>query len=815
MILSYNWLKTYLPTLDLSPADLSVLLTDIGLEVEEMETRQSVKGGLEGLVVGEVVTCSKHPNADKLSLTTVNIGSETLSIVCGAPNVAAGQHVIIATIGTTLYPTEGEPFKIKKGKIRGEESNGMICAQDEIGLGKDHSGIIVLPNNTPIGTPAAVALQIQSDTLFHLGITPNRSDANCYMGVAKDIYAALLINYNYSGVLVLPSVDAFKPQNQHLPIQVTVEDTDRCTRYSGISIQGIKVAPSPQWLQDKLTAVGERPINNIVDITNFILKDLGQPLHAFDADKIANKHVVVATLPQDTPFVTLEDKEIKLNAEDLMICDHNRTPMCMGGIFGGLDSGVTDATVNIFLEAAHFDMRAIRRSSQRHGLKTNAAKLFERGSDPNNTLYALKRAALLIQELAGGTIASEVIDIYPKPKEKPQVVVTFSHLKRLLGVELAPSLVKQILAALEMDIIAQTPDSLTVEVPTNKVDVLREVDVIEEIVRIYGLNKIPIPNEMSSVVVYSERVDAEKIQDAVGNFLAANGCNEMMGLSIQNPKHYPDNANLVHLLSSINADLTVMRKNLLFTSLEAVLHNQNHRNSDLRLFEFGKSYRVDANDAGEQTYTEKTHLTITLTGNKLTESWRTTKGGVKHHFFDLKELVDLLLAKLNLRPTAIEYIAQHEHLSYGLLYKNKKKALVTMGVLKKSLTKANDIKQEVFYAEFDWDAIIEQLRKQADVRYTEISKYPAVRRDLALLLDKNVTFGQISDIALKTVKGLLQSVNLFDIFADESKIGEGKKSYAVSFVLQDTQKTLTNHEIEQTMQKLQQQLEKELNAVIR
>lgn len=815
MILSYNWLKNYLPALDMLPAQLSVLLTDLGLEVEEIETRQSIKGGLEGLLVAEVVTCIKHPNADKLSLTTVNTGSETLSIVCGAPNVAAGQRVIVATIGTTLYPTEGEPFKIKKGKIRGEESNGMICAQDEIGLSKDHSGIIVLSNDTAIGTPAAVALQVQSDTLFHLGITPNRSDANCYVGVAKDIYASLLINHQYTGAFVLPSVDEFSTANQHLPITVTVEDTHRCPRYSGVSIQGVKIAPSPQWLQDRLTAIGERPINNIVDITNFVLHELGQPLHAFDADKIAQQHIIVTTLAQNTPFVTLEGKEIKLNSEDLMICDHNHTPMCMGGIFGGLDSGVTDATVNVFLEAAHFDMTAIRCSSQRHNLKTNAAKLFERGSDPNNTLYALKRAALLMHQIANGTIASEVIDIYPQPKEKPQVVVTFAHIKRLLGVELAPDLVKQILAALDMVIVAETPNSLTVAVPTNKVDVLREVDVIEEIVRVYGLNKIPVPTEMSSVVVYSERVDAEKLQNAVGDFLAANGCNEIMGLSIQNPKHYTDQSNLVHLLSSINADLTVMRQSLLFTALGTVLHNQNYRNTDLRLFEFGKSYRKDTTETGETSYTEKTHLTITLTGNKLIESWRTNKGGVKHHFFDLKELVDLVLAKLNLRPTATEYVAQNEYFSYGISYKIKKKCLVTMGLVKKSLLKANDIRQDVFYAEFDWDAIIEQLRKQVDVRYTEISKYPAVRRDLALLVDKNINFGQIAEVALKTTKSLLQTVNLFDIFTDESKIGKGKKSYAVSFVLQDAQKTLTDHEIDQTMQKLQQQLEKELNAMIR
>lgn len=818
MNLSYNWLRTYLPQLNMSAEQLSELLTDIGLEVEGVETRHAVAGGLEGVVVGKVLTCIKHPNADKLSLTTVDVGDgqAPLSIVCGAPNVAAHQKVLVATIGATLHPTEGEPFKIKKGKIRGEESQGMICAADEIGIGSDHSGIMVLSPDVVVGTPAAVALGLPSDVIFELGLTPNRSDANCYTGVARDVYAALVTRMGYEAQLHLPNTDAFVAPNV-LPISVSVARPDLCPRYSGVCIAGLTIAPSPQWLQDRLLAIGERSINNVVDITNFVLHELGQPLHAFDLQRIGGQGIVVDTLADQTPFVSLDGKTILLHPDDLIICDANRQPMCIGGVFGGLHSGVSTQTTSIFLESAHFNMTSIRRTSQRHQLKTSAAKVYERGSDPNITLYALQRAALLMCELAGGHISSAVVDVYPTAIARPHITLPYAQLDRLLGVSIDRPKVLQIVAALNMDILHHTDTELTVSVPTNKVDVLRPVDLIEEIVRIYGLNNIPIAHTTTLVPSYSDRVDTYEVQNMVADLLAANACSEIIGMSIQNSKHYNEQqTDLVRLLSSVNTDLTVLRPNLLFTALDVIRYNQNHRNTDLRLFEFGKSYhQYHTDNALSKTYTEQNHLCITLSGNKLHESWRTQKGGVAHHFFDLKELADLLLSKLNLHPTNTEFTTDHPHWDYCLQYKWRKKVLVQMGAVRTSILRSNDIKQAVFFANFDWDGLLEQIRQQADLRFVPVSKYPSVRRDLALLIDRSVTFEQISQLALRTAKTYLQHINLFDVFEDAAKLGADKKSYAVSFVLQDKQKTLTDTEIDTTMKKIQQLLEKELDAQVR
>ena len=646
MKVSLNWLKEYVD-IALPPDKVSEVLTDIGLEVEGMEEVESVKGGLEGIVVGQVKECGKHPNADKLSLTKVDVGAdELLQIVCGAPNVAAGQKVLVAAVGTTLYSPEGEAWKIKKGKIRGEVSEGMICAEDELGLGDEHSGIIVLPEDVTVGIAARDYDQIETDYAYEIGLTPNRSDATNHIGVAKDLAAALKINYDHSGVVRMPSVDDFKVDCNDLPIEVIVEDTEACPRYVGVSIKDVAVKESPEWLKNRLRAIGVRPISNIVDITNFVLHELGQPLHAFDLDKISGGKVIVKTLKQGSKFLSLDEVERELHAEDLMICDGNSKGMCIGGVFGGINSGVTDITTNIFLESAHFNAKSIRRTSMRHNLRTDAAKVFEKGSDPNISLYEIKRAAMLIKELKKKKIASEIVDVYPNKIEPVQVLVNYAHVNRLIGVDIPKDKVKTILDALEMEVVKETETTFTVAVPTNKSDVTREADVIEEILRIYGFNKVPISSQVKSAIIISEKPNPGEVRNVASDFLAARGFNEMMAVSLSESRYYKDilpifqEEELVYVNNTSNVHLDIMRPSMLFSGLEAVLHNQNRRQLNLKLFEFGRIYLKK-----EEGYKERTRLSLFLSGQRFEESWlNTDKAEVD--FYALKTFVKELLAKM-------------------------------------------------------------------------------------------------------------------------------------------------------------------------
>ncbi len=816
MKISYNWLKDYLQ-IDLPADQAAQVLTDIGLEVEKFEVTGGVEGGFEGLVVGEVLTAEQHPNADRLRVTTVNVGGEEpLNIVCGAPNVAAGQKVVVATVGTMLYPLEGDPFKIKKGKIRGEVSMGMICAEDEIGMGTDHDGIIELDTDAPPGTPVKEVIQLETDEVFEIGLTPNRSDATNHVGVAKDLAAALQILKGSDKKVVLPAVDGFKVSNNALPIAVEVQNTEACPRYVGVSISGVKVGESPEWMQKRLMAIGVRPINNIVDITNFILHELGQPLHAFDADKIAGNKVIVRCLPQDTEFVTLDEQTRKLHAEDLIICDGDNKPMCIAGVFGGLNSGVTEQTTNIFLESARFHPIRTRRTSARHLLRTDAAIRFEKGVDPNNCLYALKRAALLITELAGGAITSEVVDVYPTPVERPLVKVRYKRVNQLIGVDIPKDTVKNILTALDIQIQSEDEESLQVAVGTERADVLREVDVIEEILRIYGFNSVPIPETLKSSLSYSNKPDSDQLTRKIADLLVSDGFYQSMGTSITNSKYYEEGDNsIVPLMNSLNANMDVMRSNMLFSGLEAILHNQNHKQSDIRFYEFGKTYaqqEVENDGQSSIKYSEQTHLSLFLTGNLKTESWDGKTNKVS--FFDLKESVQRVLSRLGIRSFQSQE-ADASHLAYGLTYQlGKQRPLVTFGSVKRTILKQFGIKNEVYYADIQWDQVLKVVKKQKTT-YQEIPKYPSVRRDLAMLLDKEVAFGKIEAIAKSTVKQLLRNVNLFDIFDDESKLGEGKKSYAVSFLFQDERKTLTDKEVDKVMKKLIHRVQTELGAEIR
>ncbi len=812
MNISLNWLKEY-TDISLAPEKVGEVLTEIGLEVEGEEVVESIKGGLEGIVVGYVKECGKHPNADKLSLTKVDVGSgEDLQIVCGAPNVAQGQKVLVATIGTTLYSPEGEAWKIKKGKIRGEESQGMICAEDELGLGNDHSGIIVLPGDVEVGTLAKDYYQIENDYVYEIGLTPNRSDATCHIGVAKDLAAALKINYEHSGKVEMPNVEDLKVDNHDLPIDVSVENTEACPRYAGVCIKGVTIKPSPDWLKNKLEAIGVRSISNIVDITNFILHELGQPLHAFDYDQITDKKVIVKTLNEGSKFLSLDEQERTLQANDLMICDGASKGMCIGGVFGGIKSGVTDGTTNIFLESAHFDAEWIRKTSMHHNLRTDAAKVFEKGSDPNICLIALKRAALLIKELAGGEIASDIIDIYPTTITPKEVLVKYANVNRLIGVEIPVAKIKEILAALEMDIVAETAESFTVAVPTNKKDVTREADVIEEIIRIYGFNKVPIPYQIKSAMSNAPYPDPSKVRNQVADFLTANGCYEMMAVSLSRSAYYQEilpipAEKLVYVNNTSNRDLDIMRPEMLMSGLEAIAHNQNRQQTDLSLYEFGKSYQTI-----EDGIDEYWHLSLFLTGQRHSESWIYPEKN-KVSFFSLKALVANVLRRLGLNQYQ-ETAITNDVWTYGMKYHRGKQVLVEFGKVQTKLAKGMDVKQEVFYADFNWDNVLKAIRKNK-VSYSEISKYPSVRRDLALVLEKNVTFNDIKAIATKTAKKLLQQINLFDVYENAEQLGEGKKSYAVSFVFEDDTKTLKDKDIEKVMNKLIADYENKLGAIIR
>ncbi|MEZ4960349.1 MAG: phenylalanine--tRNA ligase subunit beta [Saprospiraceae bacterium] len=830
MTISLNWLKKYID-IDLPAEEISNLLTSLGLEVEGMEEVETIKGGLAGVVVGEVKECWKHPGADKLSLTKVDIGSsDLLQIVCGAPNVAAGQKVMVATVGTTLYPLQGEPLTLKKGKIRGEESQGMICAEDELGIGSDHSGILVLPENTPIGQSARDYFNIEKDTIYEIGLTPNRSDATCHLGVARDLSAALKIQHGHCGEVKLPAVDGFKIDNHSLPLDVVVENTEACPRYAGVSIRGVTIRESPDWLKNRLLAIGVRPINNIVDATNFILHELGQPLHAFDLDEITGRKIIVKTLPEGTKFQSLDERERSLSAEDLMICDGESKGMCIGGVFGGIKSGVKDSTKNIFLESAHFNAKWIRRSSTRHDLRTEAAKVFEKGHDPNLCVYALKRAAMLMVELAGGEIASAVVDIYPTPIRPAAITVKYDYVNRLIGTRISTKEIKAILLALGMDILSETGETFTVAVPTNKADVTRPADIVEEILRVYGLDNVPVPTQMRSSIVRNEYPDPNQVRNAIGDYLAANGFNEIMSLSLSQSTFYKEilprePADIVPVNNTSNVQLDIMRPTMLFSGLEAVANNQNRQQSDLKLFEFGKTYHggrwtVDGGrqEAGggrvdvTKVFDEPQHLAIFLTGQRWAESWRNA-GSPAADYFTLKNFVENILARLSVTGYQ-ETVVKDDVFSYGMKYHRGPKELAVFGKVQPRVSKKMGIKSEVFYADFNWDLLLQAVKKQS-ITFAELNKFPTVRRDLALVIGKSVKFSDIAALAKKVGKKLLKDIILFDVFEDESKLGEGKKSYAIGFTFEDPTRTLQDKEVDTVMGELIGSFEQKLGAVIR
>ncbi|MDN4164850.1 phenylalanine--tRNA ligase subunit beta [Cytophagales bacterium LB-30] len=802
MKISLNWLKEFIHT-DLTANEIAALLTQSGLEVESVEAYEQVPGGFKGLVIGEVMTCEKHPDADKLSKTTVDIGNEVVPIVCGAPNVAAGQKVIVATVGTTLYPTSGEPFVIKKAKIRGAESVGMICAEDEIGIGTSHAGIMVLDTILPNGTPIAEYFDVKEDHVLEIGLTPNRADAAGHWGVARDLRALLKTS------LTLPDISKFKVDNTALPIQVKVENAEACPRYSGLSISGITVTDSPAWLKTRLSSIGVRPINNVVDITNYVLHELGQPLHAFDADKIKGQTVLVKTLAQGTPFVTLDEKERKLNASDLMICDA-QGPMCIAGVFGGISSGVTANTKNIFLESAYFSADSIRKTAQSHGLKTDASFRFERGTDPNATLLALKRAALLIQEIAGGSISSEVVDIYPAPVEDAQISVRFKNIHRLIGKVLPHQEIESILQHLDIQLINITEEGFTAIVPPYRVDVQREADIIEEILRIYGFDRIELKESLSTDFVASfESKDKHKLQFRISEILAGNGFQEIMTNSLTKPAYSEltsdfDTSTRVDILNRLSEDLGAMRQSLLFSGLEVLAHNLNHKQSDLKLFEFGTIY-----NRKEKGFKEERYLSLFMTGAQMAESWQHKEQNVS--YYDLQAAVLKVIHKLN--PSGLVQVSSTKQVfEFGLDLNKGDKTVASLGKLSKKVLKSFDIRQEVYYAEIAWDL----LRKysQSQVAYTEVSKFPEVRRDISLVLDKSVSFANIQKIASKMESRLLRQVNVFDVYEGEN-LGQNKKAYAISFTLQDAEKTLTDKVIDKTMEKLMGAFESELGAIIR
>ena len=806
MKISYNWLKQFIK-IDWNSEDTSALLTDLGLEVEMVEKYQSVKGGLEGIVIGHVLTCEQHPDADRLKVTTVDIGTGTpVQIVCGAANVAAGQKVPVATIGTVLYDKEGVPFTIKKGKIRGQESHGMICAEDELGLGESHDGIMVLDDKLIPGTAAAQVFKIENDEVFEIGLTPNRADAMSHLGTARDLRAGLI----QSGInveLITPSVSNFRVDMRTLKIDVNVEDNNLAPRYCGVTISGITVKASPKWLQDRLKAIGLNPKNNIVDVTNYVLHELGQPLHAFDTAKINGK-IIVKTVTAGTKFTTLDDVERCLHEEDLMICD-DKGPLCIAGVFGGKNSGVSDNTTSIFLESAYFNPVSVRKTAKRHQLNTDASFRFERGIDPNITAYALKRAALLIQEVAGGEITSEIVDIYNKKIEDFSVFLNFANVAKIIGQEIPKDTIKQILVSLDIKVNSVSEAGLGLTIPSYRVDVQREIDVIEEILRVYGYNNIGFSNKLNATVTNSPRNEDYKLQNIIATQLNSQGFNEMMANSLTTPSYVQLSTMLkeehnVTMLNPLSNDLSTLRQSLLFSGLEAISYNINRKNSDLKFFEFGKSYHKLLSG-----FEERKHLTLLLTGNRNQETW--TNAQKPSDFFLFKGYVDAILGRFGIQKTQ-NSPATSDVFSEGIAIGSGHNALVEFGVVKKSILKHFGIKNEVFYADFNWDVIIKSTSSK--IKYSDIPKYPEVRRDLALLIDKTVTYDSVYNVARQTEKSLLKEINLFDVY-EGSNLGEGKKSYALSFIIQDSNKTLTDAQIDKIMGKLQKNFETELGASLR
>ena len=820
MNISYKWLKEYVD-FDLTPQEVCDALTSGGLEVDALEEVQTIKGGLKGLYVGKVLTCEMHPNSDHLHVTTVDLGRETPSqIVCGAPNVAAGQKVIVADIGCVLYDGDNE-FTIKKSKLRGVDSYGMICAEDEIGVGNSHDGIIVLPEDAPIGMPAAEYYHLESDWLIEVDITANRADALSHWGVARDLYAWLLQN-GYKTSLHRPDCSDFVVDNEDLPIEVTIDNNEACKRYACVSITGCDVKESPEWLQNKLRTIGLRPINNIVDITNYVMMAYGQPLHCFDADMIDGKHIIVKTLNDGTPFVTLDGEEHKLSDKDLAICNVNDA-MCIAGVFGGKGSGTYDTTSNVVLESAYFHPTWIRKSARRHGLSTDASFRFERGIDPNGIIYALKQAAILCKQLAGGKISMNIKDVYPNPIEDFKVSLKYEYVNSLIGKEIPVSTVKSIVTSLEMKIDSENEEGLELSVPPYRVDVQRPCDVVEDILRIYGYNNVEIPTQLkSSLVIKGFEDKKHKLENLVGEQLVGEGYNEILNNSLTKGSYY-DNLNnyhednLVKIMNPLSSDLNVMRETLLFGGLETVAYNANRKNPDLRLFEFGNVYIYNPENKNEdnpmQAYKEEKHLALWVSGKRVSGCW--AHPDEDSSFFEIKAAVINIFRRIGLSLASVDMSDGNNNIfNKSITIKNKGgKLLAEMGVLSNTLLKKTGITSPVYYADINWTAVMKQVRKNS-VSFKEISKYPAVSRDLALLLDKQVEFAQIEAIAYKTERKYLKSVELFDVYEGKN-LPEGKKSYAVNFILQDEQKTLTDKQIEAIMNKIIANIKKELNAELR
>ncbi|MVO08129.1 phenylalanine--tRNA ligase subunit beta [Flavobacterium sp. TP390] len=809
MRISYNWLKQFIK-IDWKSEETAALLTDLGLEVEGVEKFESLKGGLEGIVVGHVLTCEPHPDADRLKVTTVDLGdgNPPVQIVCGAPNVAAGQKVPVATIGTKLYDKEGNAFEIKKGKIRGQESHGMICAEDELGLGESHDGILILDANLKPGTLGKTVFNIETDEVFEIGLTPNRADAMSHFGVARDLKAGFVQKEKHIE-LITPSVSNFKVDKRTLKMDVTVENEKLAPRYCGVTISGLSIKPSPAWLQNRLKAIGLTPKNNVVDVTNYVLHELGQPLHAFDANKIKGNKVIVKTVAAGTKFTTLDEVERTLDAEDLMIC-HAEGPMCIAGVFGGKDSGVTEDTTSIFLESAYFNPVSVRKTAKRHALNTDASFRFERGIDATITEYALKRAALLIQEVAGGEITSDIVDLYPKKIEDFQVFLNFEKAKKVIGEELSKETIKKILVALDIKINNVTEAGIGLVIPSYRVDVQREIDVIEEILRVYGYNNINFTEKLNATISNSSRTEEYKVQNLIANQLCSLGFNEMMANSLTTPNYIQLSKNLkeefnVVMLNPLSNDLSAMRQSMLFSGLEAISFNINRKRSDLKLYEFGKTYHKLPSG-----YEENKHLTLFLSGNRAEENW--TQNQQKSDFFLFKGYINSVLSRIGLDSKVSSLPVESDIFAEGLSLAVGKEIIVEFGTIKKSILKHFDIKQEVLFADFNWGKIQKYISNK--IKFTDIPKYPAVRRDLALLLNESTHFEEVYKIAKQTEKKLLKEINLFDVYQGKN-LPEGKKSYAVSFIIQDESKTLNDKEIEKIMNKLQMNFENQLGASLR
>ena len=808
MKISYNWLKQFIK-IDWTAQKTSELLTDLGLEVEGLAPFQSIKGGLQGIVVGQVLTCEQHPNADRLKITTINIGTEDpLAIVCGAPNVAVGQKVAVATIGTTLYTTDGEAWTIKKGKIRGEESHGMLCAEDELGLGASHDGIMILDDSLEIGSALAKHYDIEDDLVFEIGLTPNRADAMSHFGTARDVMAGLS-QHGINAKIISPSVTAFHVDNRSLKIDVVMEDKLRAPRYCGLTISNVTVKDSPKWLQNRLKSIGLSPINNVVDATNYVLHDLGQPLHAFDADRISGKKIIVKTLEAGTKFITLDGVERTLHKDDLMICDTEK-PLCIAGVFGGKNSGVSNETNSIFLEAAYFNPVSIRKTAKRHALNTDASFRFERGIDPNITKYALKRAALLITEIAGGKISSDLIDEYPNKIEDSQVFLSFENTNKLIGEELPKETIKGILSALEIKVNNITESGLGLTIPAYRNDVQREVDVIEEILRVYGYNNIGITNKLNASISNTSKFESYKIENIIANQLVGHGFYEIMSNSLTTDNYTTFSEQLkpahdVQILNPLSTDLSVMRQSLIFSGLEAIAFNINRQQSDLKLFEFGKTYHnFEANKE------EHNHLTVFVTGNKAEKRWNSEETNVD--YFYLKGLVTAVFERLGIQklktsPLSNDVFSEGQQLSVG------KNSVVEFGSLKPAVLKSFGISQSVFCANFNWDNLLKVINQQA-IKFKSISKYPEVKRDFSLLINEDITFETLYKLAKQTENNFLKDINLFDVYTGD-KLAKGKKSYAISFTLQDKNKTLNDVQIDKIMSKIQKRFESELGAELR